>query len=84
MEKASERLKLHYQPTLHAIQLLSVIISKHSNAIREELHNHTKAKCLAITLLSLSYRLYFGANNIHMREWVRLIREDSDASCNGI
>ena len=66
---------MHYQPTLHAIQLLGVLLSKHPVALREAMRDPMHGRCLAMALLWLCYRFYFD-RDLHMREWVGQVRDE--------
>jgi hypothetical protein len=73
VEEAGERLRLDYQPILHAIQLLNVLDHPRSaTRIAAICHSLPRAHALAAATLSLAYKLYH-ARTIHMRDLTRAL-----------
>lgn len=73
VEEAGERLRLDYQPILHAIQLLNVLDHPRSATRLAALsHQLPRAHALAAATLSLTYKLYH-AQPIHMRDLTKAV-----------
>lgn len=73
VEEAGERLRLDYQPILHAIQILNVLDHPRSaTRISAICHNLPRAQALAAATLSLANKLYH-AQPIHMRDLTRAV-----------
>lgn len=73
IEESSEKLRLNYQSTLQAIQIISLLDYYHPHRINELLgKNYSVAKCFALSLLNLCCKLY-EKQEVHMREYVKLV-----------
>lgn len=73
IEQSSEKLRLGYQATLQAIQIISVLDNYHHRRVNDVIGRQSiRAKCFALALLNLCCKLY-ESKPVHMREYVKMV-----------
>ena len=73
IEESSETLRLGYQATLQAIQIVSILHNYHHKRVNDIIARQpNRAKCFALALLGLCCKLH-ESKPVHMREFVKLV-----------
>ena len=73
IEEASEKLRLAYQATLQAVQIVGILDNYHHRRVNDIVGRQTsRAKCFALALLNLCCKLH-ESRPVHMREYVKMV-----------
>lgn len=73
IEESSEKLRLGYQATLQAIQIVGILDNYHHRRVNDIIGRQIiRAKCFALALLNLCCKLH-ESRPVHMREYVKMV-----------